>query len=75
MAHLKNLYNETENEKKNKVKEKEVYTMPLDEFISEHKDLIKVLREGTRDELLAMAKQQEEELEECLEEHGMSEED
>ena len=72
---LKNLYDETENEKKNKVKEKEVYTMPLEEFIDEHRDLIKILREGSREELLAEAEEQEDELEECLKEHGLSEEE
>jgi uncharacterized protein YqeY len=69
------LKNETENEKKNKVKEKEVYTMPLEEFIDEHKDLIKILREGSREELLAEADEQESELEECLKEHGMPDEE
>lgn len=72
---LKNLYNEAENEKKNKIKEKQVHTMSLDEYISEHQELIKVLREGSRDELLVMAKKQEEELGECLKENGMPDEE
>lgn len=70
---LKNLYNEVENEKKNMVKEDQMYSMPLDEFIEEHKKLIEILREGSREELLAEAESQEDELEECLKEHGMSE--
>lgn len=72
---LKDTYKEVEDEKKNKVKEDEVYTMSLDEFVSEHKKLIKVLREGTRAELIAEAKRQEEELKECLEEHEMDNEE
>lgn len=71
---LKDVYKEVESEKKNKVKGPASYSMPLDEFIEEHKRLIKILREGSREELLAEAKKQEEELEECLEEHGMDEE-
>ena len=72
---LKDTYKEVEDEKKNKVKEDEVYTMSLDDFISEHKKLIKILRGGVRADLLAEAKSQEEELKECLEEHGMDNEE
>lgn len=71
---LNDVYKEVENEKKNKVSEPTSYSMPISEFIDEHKRLIKILREGSREELLAEAKKQEEELEECLEEHGMDEE-
>lgn len=70
---LKNLYKEVEKNKKNRIKDSEIYTMPVSEFIDEHKSLIKILREGSREELLAEANKQEEELEECLEEHGISE--
>jgi nucleoside-triphosphatase THEP1 len=50
-------------------KEDATVVMPLDEFIEEHKKLIKVLREGSREELLSEAKEQEEELEKyCSEE-------
>jgi hypothetical protein len=72
---IKDLYKEVENEKMNKVRESEIYSMPLDEFIEEHKCLIKTLREGSREELLAEAEKQEEELEECLKEHGMEADD
>ncbi len=72
---LKDIYKKIENNKKNEVKGKEMYSMPLDEYIEEHKCLIKTLREGSREELLAEAEKQEEELEECLEEHGMSKDD
>ena len=68
---LKEVYKEAEKEKENMVKEDTEYSMPLDEFIEEHKKLIKILREGSREELLAEAESQEEELEECLKEHGM----
>lgn len=64
---IKDLYKEVEEEKKNKVKPK-VVTMGIKEFCEEHKELIKVLREGSREELLAMADKQEEELEEYEEE-------
>lgn len=66
---LKELYKEKEEEKKNKVSEKKNVTMKLEDFIEEHKKLIKILREGSREELLAEAEKQEEELEEyCGEE-------
>lgn len=68
MAKLNSVY---EDAVKNKVKGKPMIPMPLDEFIEEHEELIKVLREGTREELLAMAEEQEEELEECKKEHGI----
>lgn len=68
---IKDLYNEA---KANKVDDK-MYSMPLDDYIEEHKKLIKILREGSREELLAEAEDQEDELEECLKEHGMSEDD
>ena len=72
---IKDLYKEVESEKKNKIKDSKMYSMPLKDFIEEHKCLIKTLREGSREELLAEAEEQEEELEDCLEEHGMSEEE
>ena len=72
---IKDVYNEVESEKKNQIKESEMYSMPLSEYIEEHQCLIKTLREGSREELLAEAEEQEEELEECLKEHGMSEDD
>ena len=64
---IKDLYKEVEKEKKNKVKPK-VVTMEIDDFIEEHKELIRVLREGTKEERLAMADKQEEELSEYNEE-------
>lgn len=63
---LNTIYKEVEKEKKNKPKKTSV-SMDLDDFIEEHKCLIKVLREGSREELLTEAKKQEEELEEYLE--------
>lgn len=71
---LNKLYKEVEKEKENEIKN-EVYTMPLKDFIEEHRKLVKILREGSREELLAEAEEQCKELKECLEEHGMSEED
>jgi uncharacterized protein YqeY len=72
---IKKLYKEAEMEKKNKVMDKKMYSMPLDKFIKEHKDLVEILREGSREELLAEAERQEEELEKCLKDHGMSAEE
>lgn len=68
---IKNLYNELENNKKNKIKDSNVVTMDLQEYLDEHKDLVKILREGSREELLAEAEEQEEEMEECMKEHGI----
>lgn len=62
---LKKIYKEVEEEKKNKPK---VVTMKIDEFIEEHKKLIKILREGSQEELLEEAEKQEEELEEYCDE-------
>lgn len=52
---------EVESGEKIKVK-KDVY-MSLDDFVKEHKELIRILKEGSRDELLKEAKKQSEELE------------
>lgn len=74
MESIKEVYSKVEEDKKNKVKENSnIYKMSLEDFIDEHKRLIKILKEGSREELLAEAKKQEEELEKCLEDHGMSE--
>lgn len=62
---LSKLYKEAEEEKKNKPKDTKI-EMEREEFIDEHKKLIKILREGSREELLAEADRQEEELEECI---------
>jgi len=64
---IKDLYKEVEKKKKNEV-EDDVVTMSTEEFCSEHKHLIKVLRTGTKEEREAEAKKQEEELEEYEEE-------
>ena len=64
MKKIKEVYKEVE---KNKVKGPKVVTMKLCDFIEEHEGLIEVLREGSREELLAEAEKQEEELEEYLE--------
>lgn len=73
MASIKQVYKEVEKDKANAVVDKNTITqtMDLQEFIDEHKELIKVLREGSREELLAEAEDQEEELEEVLKEHGL----
>ena len=60
MKKISEVYNETQ---QNKVKDSKTYSMPMDEFVNEHTRLIKILREGSREELLAEAESQEEELE------------
>ena len=60
---IKDIYKEVENEKKNEVKPK-VVTMDIDDFIEEHKKLVKLLRTGTKAQLLAEADEQEKELSE-----------
>jgi len=66
---LKDTYKEIEKEKENEVDDKE-YSMPLNDFIEEHKKLIKILRKGDKNELMAEADSQEKELNECLKEHN-----
>ncbi len=56
---IKKLYDEKREEKG-----KEEVSMPVKKFIKEHKNLIKILREGSRGELLEEAKKQEDELSE-----------
>jgi preprotein translocase subunit Sss1 len=63
---LKDTYKEAQ---ENKVKDTSV-KMELDDFIEEHKKLVKILRKGDKKELAAEADSQEEELKECLKEHG-----
>jgi len=72
MAKINEIYKEVE---KTKVKGKEMKCMPLDEYYDEHLRLCKVLLEGSREELIAEYEKQHEELEKCLEEHGMTMED
>lgn len=64
MTKLNEVYKEVENKKENTPKGKKKITMGYDEFCEEHKRLIEILREGSREELLAEAEKQEEELEE-----------
>lgn len=59
---IKDLYKEVETEKKNKVKDSFVVTMSREDYISEHKNLIKVLRTGDRKALEAEAAKQEQEM-------------
>lgn len=65
MKKIKEVYNEVEKEKENEVDDDEV-TMSKDDFIKEHKNLIKILRSGDKKALEAEAKKQEEELEEQI---------
>jgi hypothetical protein len=59
---IKDLYSEVEKEKTNKVKESSSLSMSKEEFISEHKNLIKVLRSGDKKAQEAEAVKQEKEL-------------
>lgn len=72
MKKINEIYNEG---KKNEVKGKEMKCMPLDEFFKEHIRLCKILLEGSREELIAEYEKQHEELEKCLEHHGLSMDD
>lgn len=63
MKKIKEVYNEVEKEKKNEV-EDDTISMSTDDFIEEHKNLIKVLRSGDKKALEAEAKNQEKELKE-----------
>jgi hypothetical protein len=63
---LKEVYKKVEEEKKNEVKSSSI-TMSREDFISEHKTLIKVLRSGDKKAQEAEAAKQEKEL---LEETG-----
>lgn len=60
---IKDLYKEVETEKKNQVKDSSVITMSREDYISEHKNLIKVLRSGDKKALEAEAAKQEKEME------------
>lgn len=68
---LKDVYKKVEEEKKNEVKSSDI-TMSREDFISEHKNLIKVLRSGDKKAQEAEALKQEEEL---MEETGESEQE
>ena len=69
---LRKLYDEAKNEKMNQASGPETYSMDLEDFIEEHVELIKILRSGSRDELLKEADDQEKELTGCLKQHGMT---
>ena len=62
MAKIKDIYKEVEEDKSNAPKGREEVKMDKEEYCQEHKDLIRILRTGTREELLAEADRQEEEL-------------
>jgi len=68
---LKEVYKKVEEEKKNKVKSSNI-SMSREDFISEHKNLIKVLRSGDKKAQEAEAAKQEKEL---MEETGETEQE
>jgi len=59
MSKIGDIYNEVE---KKSVKGKDLVSMLLDKFVDEHRCLVDILRTGSREELLAEAEEQEEEL-------------
>ncbi len=63
MKKIKEVYNEVEKEKENEVDD-DTISMSTDDFIKEHKNLIKVLRSGDKKLLESEAKKQEKELKE-----------
>jgi hypothetical protein len=68
---LKDIYKKVEEDKSNSPKGKMEVSMEWDDFCEEHFCLIRTLREGSREELLAEAEKQEEELEEKCKEMGV----
>ena len=60
---IKDVYNQVTKDKENKVKDSDV-SIPLKEFISEHKNLVKILRSGDKKAQEAEAAKQEAELKE-----------
>lgn len=71
MAKINEIYKEVETEKEKEPKGKKKVSMDWEEFADEHLCLIKTLREGSREELLAEAKEQEDELKEKCKEYGV----
>ena len=72
---LKNVYKEVEKEKENKIKEKKMIYMSLEDFVKEHKELIRVLKSGQKSELLAEAEAQQAELDEEIGDEEKDEEE
>jgi len=70
MSSIKQVYKDVENGKKNQVKSDTV-TMDLQDFIDEHEELVKILRSGSKEELLKEASDQEKELLEEKKKHGV----
>jgi len=60
---IKDVYNQVEKDKKNEVKSSNV-SIPMDDFIEEHKRLISILRGGDKKAQMAEADAQEKELKE-----------
>lgn len=67
MKNIKDVYDEAQMEKANKVDDLSgIKLESQQEFIEEHRELIRVMREGSREELILAAEEQEEELESFL---------
>ena len=58
---IKDVYNQVEKDKKNEVKSSNV-SIPMDDFIEEHKRLISILRGGDKKAQMTEADAQEKEL-------------
>lgn len=65
MKKIKEVYNEAEKENENEIEDTDI-KMSRDDFIQEHKNLIKILRSGDKKALEAEALKQEKELEEKI---------
>jgi len=65
MKKIKEVYKEVEEESENEVEDTGI-TMSREDFIKEHKNLIKILRSGDKKALEAEAEKQEKELEEKI---------
>jgi hypothetical protein len=71
---IKKIYKEVEEEKENEVEDDSI-TMDKEEYLSEHRNLIKVLRSGDKKLQEAEAKKQEEEIAEYDDEDDDEDED
>lgn len=64
---IKDLYKQVQADKKNKIKDdNEIYSMPRKDAISEHQNLVKVLRSGDKKAQEVEAVKQEKELAEMM---------
>jgi len=69
---IKDLYTSVQKDKQSQPGKPKMFTMPLMEYLAEHKELLRVLKSGSKQELMTEATDQEKELNQCLKDHGMT---